>query len=84
MVSVVLIWGLTIWLVVEAIKRLQDRSFVIDGDFMLYTAIFGLISNLLMMKTLHGGHGHSHGGHGHSHGENDHGHSHGSKKTRKI
>jgi len=36
---------------------------------MLYTSIFGLISNLLMMKVLHGGHGHSHdSGHGHSHG----------------
>jgi len=39
---------------------------------MLYTSIFGLVSNLLMMKILHGGHGHSHGGHGHSHGGDDH------------
>ncbi len=45
---------------------------------MLYTAIFGLISNLVMMKALHGGHNHSHGGggHGHSHGgEHNHPHS---------
>lgn len=40
---------------------------------MLITAAFGLLSNLVMMKVLHGGHGHTHGGgggegHGHSHG----------------
>ena len=46
---------------------------------MLYTSIFALASNLIMMKILHGGHGHSHGGHGHSHG----GHGHG-KKSRKT
>jgi len=69
LVSVVLIWGLTLWLVVEAVDRIQNQDFEINQDFMLYTSIFGLISNLLMMKVLHGGHGHSHdGGHGHSHG----------------
>lgn len=58
---------------------------------MLYTAAFGLFSNLVMMKVLHGGHGHSHGGHshggdgGHSH-EKKGGHSHGGHshdKTKK-
>lgn len=51
---------------------------------MLFTAIFGLISNLVMMKVLHSkpggcGHDHSHGdgGHDHEHGHdhsNDHSH----------
>lgn len=67
---------------VEAVDRLQNQDFEINQDFMLYTSIFGLISNLLMMKVLHGGHGHSHdGGHGHSHG--GHGHSHGAHEDKK-
>jgi len=52
---------------------------------MLYTSIFAFVSNLLMMKVLHGshshgGHGHSHGGHGHSH--EGQGHSHNIKKSK--
>ena len=82
LVSVVIVWGLTLWLIVEAVNRIIDQSYDIDADFMLYTSIFELCSNLLMMKVLHGGHGHSHGGHGHSHGEDkkDHGHSGKAKK----
>lgn len=41
---------------------------------MLGTAVFGLFCNLVMMKTLHGGPGHSHGG-----GKGGHG-GHGDKK----
>jgi len=54
-----------------------------DPDFMLYTAIFGLICNLIMVQVLHSsGHGHGPGqkcDHGHGHDEpdkKDHGHSH--------
>ena len=80
MVSVVIIWGLTIWLIVEAFYRVLNQDFEIDADIMLYTAIFAFFSNLIMMKILHGGHshggcGHSHGGHSHggnSHGAHDH------------
>ena len=85
--SIILIWGLTIWLVVEAVKRLIDQSFEIDRYFMLGTAVFGLLCNLLMGKILHGGghhhhHGHDHGDHGHEHGgHDDHGHDH--KKDKK-
>jgi Co/Zn/Cd efflux system component len=60
------------------------RNYEIDADIMLYTSIFALCSNLIMMKILHGGHGHSHGGHSHgghgAHDEKDHGHSHNKKK----
>jgi zinc transporter 2 len=78
--STVLIWGLTIWLLVEAYDRVVNPSEV-DGFFMLITACIGLGCNLVMAKVLHSGghghHGHSHGhDHGHSHGH-DHGHAHG-------
>jgi hypothetical protein len=35
---------------------------------MLITSIFGLLSNLVMVKVLHGNGNCPHGGHGHSHG----------------
>ena len=83
--SVMLIWGLTVWLVFEAVNRLFNPV-VVNGGLMMITAAIGLLVNLVMGKILHshGGHGHSHGhshdhGHGHSHGAHshgDHGHSH--------
>ena len=76
--SVILIWGLTIWLVYEAIQRVIYQDFEIQGEIMLITACFGLFCNLIMGKILHSGAhvGHSHGGHSHSH---SHGHSHNHK-----
>lgn len=81
----VLIWGLTGWLLFEAVERVINPTDV-DGIFMLGTAIFGLFCNLVMMKTLHGGPGHSHGGgkgghggHGGHGGKSGHG-GHGDKK----
>lgn len=69
MASVILIWGLTAWLVTEATERIVKMNYEINGLVMLITAVLGLITNLLMFKILHSdGHGHSHGGHGHSHG----------------
>jgi len=94
--SVILIWGLTIWLVYEAVLRVIDPPKV-DGKIMLITAVFGFICNLIMMGMLHdrpegagkiGGHAHSHGdGHG-AHGAHSahgskpkkSGHGHGGKK----
>ena len=70
--SVVLIWALTLWLVVEAIDRIRNPSHV-DGYLMLYTAIFGLFCNIVMAKTLHGSGGHSHGGGGGHGGHGGHG-----------
>lgn len=66
MSSVVLIWGLTIWLVYEAIGRIIHPEEV-RAEIMLITACLGLLFNIVMMKVLHGS---SHGGH-------DHGHDHG-------
>ena len=73
--SIILIWGLTIWLITEAVQRVIHRNFEIDRYFMLGTAVFGLLCNLLMGKILHGSGAHHHHGHGHDHGH-DHGHSH--------
>jgi zinc transporter 2 len=74
--SMALIWGLTIWLVYEAVERVTTPEDV-DGFLMLLTAVLGLVINIVMIKVLHGhshGHGHEHGhDHGHKH---DHGHSH--------
>ena len=75
--SVLLIWGLAIFLIYEGVMRVLYPK-KIDALIMLITACIGLLINIVMVKVLHGGmHGHSHGhGHGHSHGH-DHGHSHG-------
>lgn len=74
--SMALIWGLTIWLVYEAVERVTTPEDV-DGFLMLLTAVLGLVINIVMIKVLHGhSHGHGHG-HGHDHGhKHDHGHSH--------
>ena len=86
--SILLIWGLTVWLVYEAIQKVVKDEKVDDPLIMLIVAIVGLICNIVMGHVLHsagGHHGHSHGGHpkeedsedhGHSHGKEDHGHSH--------
>ena len=64
MASVILIWGLTAWLVTEATERIVKMDYTINGLVMLITAVLGLLTNLLMFNILHsGGHGHSHGGH---------------------
>lgn len=67
--SIMLIWGIIIYLFIEAIHRLVDPE-EINGEVMLITAVVGLFCNLISIFTLHscgGEHGHHH--HGHSHGE---------------
>ena len=70
--SVVFIWGLTIWLLWEALMRFIYPTEV-KGLVMMITAGIGLVFNLIMGKLLHS-HGHEGHSHGHSH---DHGHDHG-------
>jgi zinc transporter 2 len=85
-ISVFLIWLLTIWLLYTAISRIiqqaeQNAKDAVKGKAMFFISSFGLCVNLLLMRIL--GHGHSHGlshSHGHSHGLShcdSHGHSHG-------
>lgn len=81
------IWGLTIWLFVEAIYRVITPE-DIDANIMLITALTGFVFNAIQFKILHnpryksvGGHAcnHDHGdgeGHAHDHAEHDHAHAH--------
>ena len=73
--SVFLIWVLTLVLCIEAVDRMLHPA-PVDGLIMFITALAGLLVNLGMMKILHqdvgghGGHSHSHGGHSHGAHEN--------------
>jgi solute carrier family 30 (zinc transporter), member 2 len=71
--SVVFLWGLTIWLLYEATLRLFDPP-TIQEDFMMITAWAGLLFNIIQLTILGHGHDHGHGGHDHGHGHGGHGH----------
>ena len=85
LVSVNIIWGLTIWLFSESTYRIFNPK-PVNALIMIITGILGLIFNIIMGlvlmyygidHTLHN-HGHSHDD-DHSHGHDqrhDHGHSH--------
>ncbi|OAD77933.1 hypothetical protein PHYBLDRAFT_108350 [Phycomyces blakesleeanus NRRL 1555(-)] len=79
LVSVLTIWVLTAYLVVEAIERVK-RPQEIDAKLMCITASIGVAVNVVLAYVLgghHHGHGHSHDDHDHSHGsEHDHDHDH--------
>uniref|UniRef100_A0A3Q1BHR6 Probable proton-coupled zinc antiporter SLC30A4 n=1 Tax=Amphiprion ocellaris TaxID=80972 RepID=A0A3Q1BHR6_AMPOC len=68
--SVLLIYILTAFLLYEAVQRTVHPDFNIDGDVMLITAAVGVAVNIIMGFLLNqDGHLHGHGhGHGHSHG----------------
>jgi zinc transporter 2 len=69
--SIMLIWGIIIYLFIEAIHRIIDPE-EIDGEIMLITAVVGLVCNIISIFTLHScGGGHHH--HGHDHGGHEHG-----------
>jgi len=50
-VSIVFLLTLTIWLLVEASKRIFV-TYQIDGEIMLITAVLSLFFNIAMMKVL--------------------------------
>lgn len=50
--SILFIWGLLIWLIIEAFDRLMHAS-EIDGEIMLITASVGLACNIVNIFTLH-------------------------------
>ncbi|KAL4445153.1 hypothetical protein ABPG74_021966 [Tetrahymena malaccensis] len=87
LISIILIWVVTVILLYEATVRIINKEPVEQPVYMLATAVFGLICNLIMAKVLHSGPGHHHGcSHGHSHGDghnhnhsHDHNHDHGDK-----
>ncbi len=74
LVSLVLIWGLTIWLVYEATLRIFNPAEIQQG-IMMFVSVMGLCFNLIQIRILHHGH------HGHGH---DHDHSHLPAKDQKI
>ena len=59
MTSILLIWGLLIWLFIEAIHRIVHPE-PIDGEIMLITAVVGLGCNIVNIFLLHGCGGHHH------------------------
>ncbi len=65
LVSIIFIWGLTVWLVYEATLRVITPQPVVGG-VMLIVAILGLFFNIIQMKILDHDHDHGHG-HGHGH-----------------
>eukprot|EP00126_Sphaerothecum_destruens_P004906 Sdes_comp18445_c1_seq1m8378 len=83
LMSILLIWLLTAFLVKEAIDRVIEPQ-PVHGGIMFITALGGVFVNIIMGCTL-GSHGHSHAGssphsshHDHKIGsEHSHGHSHG-------
>ena len=62
LVSIIFIWGLTIWLLYEATLRVITPQPVLGG-IMLIVAILGLFFNIIQMKILD----HDHGHHDHHH-----------------
>lgn len=68
LLSVQLIWVMSVSLIYEAIKRLVTKQTQVNGKLMFGIAAFSLVVNLVLALWL--GHDHSHLGHGH------HGHSH--------
>jgi zinc transporter 2 len=74
LVSIIFIWGLTVWLLYEATLRILEPVEVM-GMTMFIVAWMGLGFNLIQMKILHSGDGHYHLGGG-SHDDHDHGHDH--------
>jgi len=61
--SIMLIWGIIIYLFIEAVHRIVDPEHI-DGEIMLITAVVGLVCNFISIFTLHsfkGGHDHDHG-----------------------
>ena len=57
LLSVFIIWGMTIYILYEAIDKIlliyNNKDVKIDIGYMLITAILGLIVNIVMGLTLH-------------------------------
>lgn len=60
LLSIFSIWLITIFLVIEAIKRFYEKP-EIFGGLMFSVSVLCLIFNLIQMQILHSGDGHMHG-----------------------
>ncbi|KAK4521823.1 uncharacterized protein ATC70_004360 [Mucor velutinosus] len=74
LVSVLTIWVLTGFLVMEAIERIRKPQ-VIDAKLMCITASIGVLVNVILACVL-GGHHHHHHHHEQGHGDNESHHHH--------
>lgn len=83
LLSVLMIWLVTGFIVYMAIERLRTGEFEIDSKVMLITATAGLLVNIIMAWALHG---HSHGFHSHHHHHEDvdHDHQHASHEHSRL
>jgi len=51
--SIIIIWGMVIWLVKEAIERVMNRDhFKIDAEIMLITSLISLACNIFSLVAL--------------------------------
>lgn len=57
-ISIFSIWGITAWVVYEAINKIVENKYDIEGNLFLIIAIIGLGCNLLMAHVLHSSGGH--------------------------
>ena len=73
LISVQVIWSVTVFLVWEATVRLIHPQ-KIEGQVMLGTSVMGLIFNLIQIRVLHSGEGHYHLGGGDHQGCSGHDH----------
>ena len=71
MVSVLIIWAVTGFLVICAVFRMMSKEHEMNGLVMLITSGLGVFINCIMYKFLDHSHGHGEGDaeHGHSPGE---------------
>ncbi|KAJ3058210.1 hypothetical protein HK102_010623, partial [Quaeritorhiza haematococci] len=77
LVSVLLIWVLTAFLVMEALERLQNPNEPINGKAMLFLAFIGLLVNIGLLYVLGLDHDHHHHhDHHHDHHDDEHAHPH--------
>ncbi|EZG47082.1 cation efflux family protein [Gregarina niphandrodes] len=67
-ISIMIIWLLTIWLVIEALRRLWNPAEV-RAPVMIVTAAFGILSNVAIALILSGDHHHHHHHHHNEVGE---------------
>ena len=59
-ISIFTIWVMLVFLIIEATERIYEPP-EIGGAIMLGTALLSVVFNLIMIKVLHSGDGHSHG-----------------------
>lgn len=58
LVSVLSIWGISAWILYEAIEKVIKNEYEINGNLMLIIAVIGLLANIVMGHILHSSGGH--------------------------